>query len=364
MFLINGLLFGTWASRVPAFVDRFDLDPGMLGRLLLCLAAGAILSFSRAGRFSDEIGAARATRLVAVGYVLSLPVLTLAPGVAWFAGTLLVFGAFHGSMDVVMNAWAAEVERAAGRPIMSSVHAMWSLGAGLGAGSGWLAVHAGVAPGGHFLLVAGVAAVVGGMAGRVRWASGRVRGGGGGFALPPRALLAVGVIAMCSSVGEGAMADWSAVFLYDVMGTTEARAALGYFTYSAAMVAARLYADRVVLRLGPVLTARVCGALAAAGVLLLVTGTGLAMGLAGFALLGLGYSALVPLAFSRAANDPEVPPGRALAGVATLGYGGSVLGPVAIGSAAQATSLAMAFGLIGALALAVVVLAGAVRVRV
>ena len=96
----------------------------------------------------------------------------------------------------------------------------------------------------------------------------------------------------------------------------------------------------------------------------MVTGAGLAVGLAGFALLGLGYSALVPLAFSRAANDPEVAPGRALAGVATLGYGGSVLGPVAIGSVAQATSLAGAFGLIGALALAVVVLAGALRARV
>lgn len=367
LFLINGLLFGAWASRVPAFVARFDLDPGVLGRLLLCLAAGAIVSFAGAGRLSDGIGAASATRLIAAGYVLSLPLLALAPGVGWLALALVLFGAFHGAMDVTMNAWAAEVERAAGRPIMSSVHAMWSLGAGLGAASGWAAVQAELVPGAQFLAVAGVAAVLGLTAGRVRWVSGRAGRGGGGFALPPRVILLVGVIALCSSVGEGAMADWSAVFLHQAIGSDEARAALGYFIYSAAIVAARLGADWIVLRLGPVVTARICGGLAAAGVGVLMAaaalGLGVAAGLAGFALLGLGYSALVPLAFSRAGSDPEIPPGRALAGVATLGYGGAVVGPVAIGAVAQATSLGAAFGLIGGLALVVVALAGVLRPR-
>ena len=359
-FLLNGALFGVWASRIPAFVEDFALEPGALGRLLLCLAAGAILSFPLAGRLSDRIGAALATRIIGIVYALALPLLALAPGVGWLAAALVLFGAGHGAMDVTMNAWAAEVERARGRTTMPAFHAMWSLGAGLGALTGWAAAGAGLEPLAHFALASVIFGVPAIWAGLIGWQSAR-SSAKAGFALPPRRLLAVGLFALCGSLGEGAIADWSAVFLTVVAAADQAEAALGYFVYSGAMMAARLTAPRVIDRFGPISTARAAGLVAAAGLGLAIFGGSLATGLAGFALVGLGYSVVIPLAFSRAANDAHVPPGRAIAGVATLGYGGMVLGPVVIGAIAQATSLPVAFGLIAIMALGITALAGVLR---
>lgn len=360
MFFLNGVLFGAWASRVPAFVERFALNPGALGRLLLCLALGAILSFPLAGWLSDRIGAARSTRLIAVGYALALPLIALAPNTGWLALALLLFGAGHGAMDVAMNGWAAEVERLVKKPVMSAFHAMWSFGAGIGALTGGGAVALGLAPTGHFALVAllfGAATL--GLA-MIPWTS-RRSAGGPGFALPSRSLLLVGVVAFCSSLGEGAMADWSAVLLIEIARTDEARAALGYGVYSAAMFAARLGAGLVIARLGAVPTARIAGLFAFTGLVLALAGQSLVTGLLGFALLGLGYSVVIPLAFTRAANDRVTPQGRAIAGVATLGYGGMVLGPALIGGIGQIWSLPAAFWMIAVLALGISALAGSLR---
>lgn len=361
MFFVNGLMLGSWAARVPAFVERFDLGPALLGQLLLCLAGGAILSFPLAGRLSDAIGAARATRWLALYHVLTLPLLALAPSPLWLAGALVLFGAGHGAMDVAMNGWGAEVERALRRPAMSAFHAMWSLGAGTGALLGVVAVRAGLAPGGHFLAVALVFGALGLALARIGWESRRGGAAGPGFALPSGALILAGLAAFCASIGEGAMADWSAVFLIDVARTSEAQAALGYGVYSVAMFTARLSAHHAIARLGAVTTARLAGLLAFAGLCVALLGQTLTAGLVGFALLGLGYSVVMPLAFSRAANDPDTPQGRAIAGVATLGYGGMVAGPALIGGIAHLAGLTTAFWLIALLALGITALAGALK---
>lgn len=361
MFFLNGILFGAWAVRVPAFVETFALDHGALGRLLLCLALGAILSFPLAGRLSDRIGADRASRAIGVYYALCLPLIALAPTTGWLALALLLFGAGHGAMDVAMNGWAAEVERKVMRPIMSAFHAMWSLGAGIGALSGGGAVALGLGPLTHFGLVALVfGALTLGLA-MIPWESQRSAAKGPGFALPSRSLMVVGFVAFCSSLGEGAMADWSAVFLTQIAQTDEASAALGYTVYSAAMFVARLTAGHAIARLGPVTTARIAGLFAFAGLVVALVGQTLATGLIGFALLGLGYSVVIPLAFTRAANDRETPQGRAIAGVATLGYGGMVLGPAVIGGIGHAFSLPVAFWLIALLALGITAFAASLR---
>ncbi|MFN4098690.1 MAG: MFS transporter [Pararhodobacter sp.] len=360
MFFLNGILFGGWASRVPAFVESFALDPAMLGRLFLCLALGAILSFPLAGRLTDAIGAAKATRLIGVYYALTLPLIALAPSVWWLALALLLFGAGHGAMDVAMNGWAAEVERKHRKPIMSAFHAMWSLGAGIGALTGFGAVALGLAPLSHFTLVALVFGVLTLWLALVPWESQR-SARAPGFALPSRGLMVVGFVAFCSSVGEGAMADWSAVFLIEIAGTDEARAALGYGIYSAAMFIARLSAVPVIALLGPVPTARIAGLFAFTGLAVALIGQTLTTGLIGFALLGLGYSVVMPLAFSRAANDTGSTPGRSIAGVATLGYGGMVMGPVIIGGVAHLAGLPVAFWMVAVLALGITAFAKALR---
>jgi MFS family permease len=171
----------------------------------------------------------------------------------------------------------------------------------------------------------------------------------------------VGLPAFCASVAEGATADWSAVFLVTVRQATEAQAALGYAAFSVAMVAMRLAGDRVIRRLGAVSTARLSGALAAAGIAAVILGPSIEAVLAGFAVLGLGYAVVAPVTFSRAAADPQVPPGQAIASVATLNYGGMMVGPPLIGFIAEGTSLRGAFALLLALSVLMIGLATTLR---
>ncbi len=361
IFALNGGLFGVWASRIPAFVRRFDLTEERLALLLLCIAGGAILAFQAAGRLSDRHGADWLGRRAIALYLLAFLALPLWPNVWLLAAGLALFGATYGAADVAMNAWAAEVERAAGRPIMSSFHAMYSLAAGLGAGSGWIAVALSAPPGLHFW-VAGLAAGAATAAlATAPWTATTSVEDGPAIALPRGPLILVGLIGFASAVGEGAMADWSAVFLVEVTGTTEARAALGFAAFSTTMVVLRLVGDRVLARIGAVAALRLSGLAAAAGIACLVAAPGLGLALAGYALLGMGFAVVFPVIVTRAAAEPGVPAGRAIAGVATLGYGGMLFGPALIGGIAALTSLPAAFGLIGALGLLMSALAPAVR---
>ncbi|ATU95257.1 MFS transporter [Phyllobacterium zundukense] len=348
-FVLNGVLFGTWASRVPAVMTRFDLDEAGLGALLLLLGLGALISFPLAGRMSDSLGAVRVTRRIAAAFLISIVLLGFAPTLPLLGVALFFFGMCHGSMDVTMNSWASEVEKHMGRPVMSSFHAMWSLGAGLGATSGYFAAHAEAPLHIHFAFTAVVAGALLGPLLRFDWPSTTrpKRKGAVSFALPNCTLLLVGFIALASGLGEGVAADWSAVYLHDVVGTAEAHAALGYAGFSAAMVIMRLAADFLVSRLGPAAVARLSGYSAAIGIFLIVASDTLPLVLLGFVLMGVGYAALIPLAFSRAAADRHVPPGRAIASVATFAYGAMVLGPPAIGLLAEATSLRVCFFVVG-----------------
>jgi MFS family permease len=181
------------------------------------------------------------------------------------------------------------------------------------------------------------------------------------FAFPKGILALVGLVAFCSSIGEGAMADWSAVYITGATQASEQSAALGYAAFSVAMVTVRFLGDRAIHAFGPVKAARISGLFAATGATLVVTVPTLGTILLGFALMGVGYAVIVPLAFSRAANDPHLSQGRAIASVATLGYGGTLLGPAIIGGIAEVSSLQMSFSLLAVLALVMVALARVMR---
>ncbi len=360
MFFLNGALFGIWASRIPAIKLRLGLGDGALGLLLLCLAAGAIIAFPIAGRLSDHFGAARMTRFFAQFYVLTLVLLPLAATPIELGAALVLFGMAHGAMDVAMNGWGAEIENRLKHPIMSSLHAAFSLGAGLGAASGYAAIALDMSVALHFWLFGiGLGAITLSLA-TIAWLRPAPHPSTGSFLLPHGALILVGVIAFCSSIGEGAMADWSAVFLHGVIGVTEAKAVFGYTAFSTAMVVMRIAGDRLVARFGAVATLRASGVVSSIGVICIIAGGSYEVALAGFVLVGLGYANIMPIAFSRAANDTRTPPGRAIAAVATLGYGGMLIGPPTIGFVAAFSTLSTSFVLLAALAVAITLLAGSV----
>lgn len=362
MFILNGALLGIWASRIPAIAATHALTPNLLGLLLLCLAAGAIVSFPIAGQMVDRFGAAPVTRAIAVAYCASLIALGLAPSLGLLGLCLFMFGMAHGAMDVSMNVWAAEVEKSAGKPIMASFHAMFSLGAGLAAALGYVAIKAGTGVPLHFAVASIALGALCLAIASAPWTSPRsTKKPGSLFAFPKGALVLVGLMAFASAMGEGAVADWGAVFLNSTIKTTEAQATLGYSAFSIAIFAMRLCADTLIRHFGAVKTARISGVVACVGVLTVVNAQNLGTALFGFGLMGIGYAVIFPLAFSRAAADPTISPGRAIASVATLGYGGLLLGPPVIGFIAQFSSLRLA--LLTLAALAVLIIAFATHLR-
>ncbi len=365
LFLLFGFALGAWTARVPAVKHAVGAGDGRLSLALLALAAGAITGMQLAGRLVDRYGAARVFIPTALAEGLLLIPTGYAGRVTTLAAALFAFGVGHGALNIAMNANAVRVQRAYRRPVMSSFHAVYSVGGLLGAAVGGLFAHAGVGPRGTFLAVGAAVLALAGAA--VRWAPLPASAAGPDAAAPaaPGARLvgvyALGLLVFCALVGEGAAADWSAVYLRDDLGAAAGFAAAGYAAFAGAMTLGRVAGDRLTTLLGPVRLVRGCGLLAAAGL-----GVALLVGrqwaaVVGFACLGAGASCIAPQANTAAGARNPASPGRALARVVSMGYAGFLAGPVLIGGIAALVGLPVALGIPALLAL--LVAAGAVALR-
>ena len=363
VFFTNGVVIGTWVVRIPAVQQRLGLGEGLLGVALLGAAVGALAAMPLVGALVSRLGSRRIVGTTAALLVLALVTPALAPSLLLLVSALMLLGAANGGLDVSMNAQAVAVERGYGRPIMSSFHAAWSFGGLAGAALGGLLASRGVGPLPHFFAVAILAAIAFAIAYKALLPShsDASEEGAPAFARPTRALLGLGVISFCVLIGEGAMGDWSAVYLENTLGTGPGFAAAGYAAFSVSMAFGRLFGDWFMERLGPATLVRSCGALAATGL-----GIALAVGeplvaLFGFACAGAGFSIVFPAALSAAGRTEGMATGPTLAAVSTAAYTGFLVGPPSIGFLAEATNLAYALYLVVALSIAVTIFAGAVN---
>ncbi|WP_249713961.1 MFS transporter [Rhizomonospora bruguierae] len=362
MFLLFGTALGAWTARIPAIKQRLGLTDGQLGVGLLVFAAGAITGMQLVGRLVDRYGSARVLvpAALAEGAALILP--AFAPTLAVLAGALFAFGVVHGTLNIAMNANAVEVERAWGRPIMSSFHAVYSVGGFLGAAIGGLFARAGLAPATTFLSV-GLGAVALAAAAS-RWVVATPAPAPVAAPDPagaPGGVLLLGVLAFCCLVGEGAAADWSSVYLRDKLGSSAGFAAAAYAAFAGAMTVGRIAGDRLAAALGPVLLVRLSGMLAAGGLGAALLVNHPVAGVVGFGCLGAGLAGIAPQVFSAAGNRDPARAGRAIARVASMGYAGFLVGPVVIGGLAALFGLPRALALPVLLALFVVLMAGVLR---
>ncbi len=347
VFGLNGFGYGSWVPRIAEIQAKLGLSAGQLGIALFMAAVGALLAMPLAGAAAHRHGSRAATAVTVVCYGLSLPGLALAPGPFWLGGALFLLGASSGALDVSMNAQGVTVEKHHWRPIMSSLHGMFSLGAMAGAGATGLIAAAGVGLLPHLLGVGVVTVTIGLVACRPMLPPAAEGGvAGPGFARPSLALLLPGVVALAGLLAEGAMGDWSAVYLSASLGAGTTMAAAAFAAFSVMMAAGRFTGDRLVAKLGGDLVVRAGGALAACGLgLTLVLGHAVAAVL-GFGLVGAGLSCVFPVVLSSAARTPGVAPSAAIAAVCTIGYLGFLVGPPAIGGLAELFGLPAALGLV------------------
>ena len=366
VFAVSGALLGTWVSRLPATRDRLHLTGAQLGLALLVLGIGSLTSMPSTGWFCRRFGTRTCVAATALPACGVLAVAAFVPSLPALAAALFCFGLLYGAWDVSMNVQGSGVELRAGRAWMPRYHACWSAGGILGAAAGGLAARGGVAVSVHFPVAAAVAAVL--VLAGLRWfVPDATRAAPGPEPQPARRqgvltrrLFAIGVITLCSTLVEGAAADWLALYLVDGRHVSASVAAGGFAAFSCAMTAGRFAGTRVIERLGRHGAVRAGGLVAMTGVAVTVLAPGLAFAFAGTVLWALGVCLVFPAGMSAAGESPYRP-ADAIAVVATMGYAGIMVGPPVIGILADHVGLGRALLVLLALGAVVAALAPAAR---
>jgi len=356
VFGVNGAMIGTWVAHIPWLQDHLGVSKATLGLCLLCMAVGAVVAMPLTGLILDRLPSASVARWSTLVFCLMLPLPLLATSPLVLAPILLVFGASNGAMDVAMNAHGVAIQEKLERPVMSSFHGGWSVGGFVAAGVVALAAAAGLDPRAESLIV-GVCLWLLSL-----WITQRLgtmsshSSAGRAFALPTRPVLLIGGLCFLVMLAEGAIGDWSGIYLKHNTGASTAAAAVAFTGFSLGMAIARLGGDFVNTRIGAGRLLRVGTALVAValGAALLVGHTVPAV--VGFILCGLGIANAVPLLFTAAGRID--PPGPSLAAAFTLGYTGFIIGPPVIGVLSDQTGLPQTLALLILALVAVSVLGG------
>jgi predicted MFS family arabinose efflux permease len=338
-FFVSGALFATWGVHVPSIKWHYVLGEQALALAMLTAGIGAVLSLTQAGRLVARFGPRAVTLATGLACATSIALLLAFGSYAALLGVMLVYGTAGSLMDVSINAEASELERISARPMMSSFHGMFSLG-GMAGASAASALHAMQVSATQHLTAAAVTSALLVIAGaRFMLPMQSPATVARSMSLPTGPLMLIGVLAALGLVGEGAMYDWSVLYMTQELHADREVSAMAYASFSAAMAAARFGGDRVRARLAAVELLRLSGALSMVGMLLALLVPHPAAALLGFALVGLGFANVVPVLFSAAARAPGVTPAHGIAAVASLGYLGMMAGPPLIGMIAERTSL-------------------------
>lgn len=348
LFFSNGTMLATWAARIPAIQAKLQLPPGQLGIALLGAAVGALVAMNVAGRISIRFGSALITTLSAIGLCITLPLLAVAPNLIALMVGLVFQGGFNGAMDVTMNLQGAAVEQQYGKPIFNSFHACFSVGALAGAFVGGIFASYNVELLLHFGVIALLAMISVLIASRFLLSSSPVKKQSEEagpkkkaplFVRPSRNLLALGAIAFCALISEGAMSDWSAIYLTGTAHSGAGLAAAGFAVFSLCMAIGRGVGDVFAARFGPAALVGVGGLLSAIGLGLGLLFPWTPVVIVGLGLVGLGLAVLFPLVLSAAGRDTSRSAEISLATVSTCGYVGFLVGPPMIGFLADGFGL-------------------------
>lgn len=351
-FLTAGITMAAWAPLVPYAKERLQIEAAQLGMLLLCLGIGSLLAMPITGALTTRFGC-RPVVLVSGALVCAvLPFLAVAPTPLLLGVTLFLFGATIGTLDVAINVQAVQVEKESGGALMSGFHGMFSVGGIAGAGGMALLLWAGMDTLMASVLVAAVAAAVLAAAAPNLLPAAPASHADAKqdqrlFVVPRGAVAVIGLLCFACFMAEGAVLDWSALLLTSATGISADQGGLGYAAFAVAMTLGRFTGDKIVARFGSQRVLLTGGLCAAAGFFTAVIAPTPAVALLGFVLIGLGASNIVPILFTAAGRQQDMPAGLAVGAITTIGYAGILAGPALIGFIAHASSLQMAFAGLG-----------------
>lgn len=348
-FFLHSFAVGSLYPRLPDIQRAMGVAEGGLGLALTGIAVGTLLSLTFAGPLLERVGHRRALLMLIPLQSAILALSTMATGPLAFFLMLVPAGLCIGAVEVVVNLEADRVEHQIGHRIMSRAHAFWSIGFFTAGLLGAFAGQAGLSPALHLLAM--LPAVLLGTAlilGRFQAAPGR---SGGSAAKPPRLalptwpILVLVLATLSAMLLEGAGADWSAIYMRDEFQTAPFIAGLAVALGAGTQAVTRFFADAVIERFSPVVVARIMLAILLAGALMVFFATAQWVALAGFAVMGVGTSAIFPLAMSAAAQRTDRPAALNVAALAQTSFVVFLLGPPLLGIVAEAYGIRWSFGI-------------------
>lgn len=351
-FFINGFILANWVSRLPRIQEIYHADDGTIGLVLLASSVGAVGAMPFTGWAIIKNGSRRITLFSLLLYCLVVPMIPVMPSLWALMVLYLIMGVVTGMLDVAMNAQAIMVEQRYKRPIMTSFHALFSVGMALGAWFGALFADWKFDLAVHFTSVAGIALLA------ALWAvrnlvydkpDPSVKYDGPLFRLPNKALISIGIITFCCMLGEGAMSDWSVNYMENIVFSSKTLAPIALSAFAVAMTLGRIFGDRVRLSVGDKNMIITGGIISTFGISIILWILHPYAAIFGFFVVGIGLSTIVPIAYSIAGSNNVLPPGVGLAMVTTLGYSGFLFGPPIIGLLADWQNLRMALGIVAVL---------------
>lgn len=331
VFALHAILFSLWVTRLPEVKDALQLSEADLGICLFFMPFGAFTAMVLASPLIRRFGAGKVTLGSAMAYFLAMLLPLTATSGVWLGAALYVVGICAGINDIAMNAVAAALEKIHKKVIMATTHGFFSLGGMVGAFLG--ATFIGMEIDGLLAMAGGAVGcfiILGLIQSNISHVVGEEEKGGKLFVFPGKAVLGLAIIAFCTMLGEGAVSDWSSIYLKDIALAEGAMIGLGYAGFSLAMTIGRFYGDILIDRLGSSRIVLLGSLFAIVGLLSILIGESIPA-IIGFTMVGLGYSSIIPVAFSEAAKSDQQSASRGITAVISFGYIGFLSGPVVIG---------------------------------
>lgn len=345
----QGVVFASWASRIPDLKSTLALSDAALGSILLALPLGQLLTMPISGRLTTIFGSRRMLTIGAPLYALSLILLGLAT-VGWQLAIFLFLLGISGNIcNIALNTQGVAGETYYGKPIMTSFHGAWSVGGFTGALVGLVMMNFHLSPFIHFCIIAAIVwlhIIINYrflLPGQKSSSSNKPKL----FTKPQGVLVQLGIIGFCSMATEGAMFDWSGVYFKEIVKAPQSLVILGYTSFMIMMATGRFLGDKIITKYGRKRSLQVSGIVITTGMFTAVLFPYLIPSVIGFMLVGIGVSGIVPMVYSIAGTNTKVSPGIALAMVSGVSYFGFLMGPPLIGYISELSSLRYSYAFIG-----------------
>lgn len=363
VFMTVSILFGSWVTRIPDVKENLNFDDGTLGLSLLGMSIGALLMMPFSAWIMSKLGTGRTIFIGIIAATLTMALPVFATSFWMLVGLLFLAGIVHGLTDVAMNAAAAAIESSKNIRIMSTCHGMFSLGGMIGAILGSFLAGAGVSPQVHLMTLAVLLIIIMFSISKtllnienIETEEGKI------FVLPSGALVSLAIVGFVIMMGEGAVADWSTIYIKEYLNGTAAIAGFGFAGFSLAMALGRFTGDSIIPRYGSKQIIQFGSFIGAAGLALVIFIPNIYIAIVGFTLVGLGFSCVVPILFSAAAKVPGIASGTGIAAVTTSGIFGFLIGPPTLGFISNQFSLTVAFGCIMVLAILATIISNRIQI--